>query len=958
MKKRSHSSTVAWRFVRSNRGGDHPDTAKVLYNLANMYRTQGRYSEAEPLYRRSLAVHEQQLGSDHPDTATSLIHLASLYHDQGRYKESEPLFRRSLDIYEKHLGEDHPFTAIALNHLASLYESQGRYVEAEPLHRRSLEINEIQLGLDHLHTSSSLIHLATSHQFQGRYGEAEPLFHRSLEIREKQLGSDHPDTATSLIHLAVLYRDQGRYEEAEQLFHRSLKIFERRLGVGHPKTATALNNLAQLHYVQGHYEEAEPLHLRSMEISEKQLGVDHPDTATSLNNLALLYKAQDRHGEAESLFRRSLEIFERRLGLNHPSTAVSLNNLATLYEYQDRYGDAEPLYRRSLKIREEQLGEIHPYTATALKNLASLYHVQGRYDEAESLVERGIEADGVHWRSILSYFSERECLDFQRVQYPMAYPGNQGSGRLASEAQLLFKGAVIEAMNARRVAENQLAQSEKGRELLRQREALRPRHQKAVLEQGPGSEEEKSLQQQLEDLDKQAATLIGSSVTADTLLSVGLEPVRQALPEATRLVETFRYTHRVDPKTLEPRYATTVIAPTGDPAFLSHGDAASIGAAIRIYRSLLDSSPTDADPAALREAEATLYTRLIAPLEEHLAPGQTVIFSPDAQLHFIPLGLLRDAEGKAFAEKYQVRYVSSGRDLVKEVPQRKSTGLKAFALGNPTYRDNSPLLALAEAEEDANKNTLANNLRAGMGQDSGSIQFRPLPGTAREVGSLSTLLQNSGYQVATLSDKDATEAAVKQGMAGHDIIHLATHGFFLNELKTTTDDNPFARLGQNDQRPKGPVQNPMFRSGLALAGAQSTFNLWKSGQIPPPASDGVLLAAELTGIDLRGTDLVVLSACETASGESLDGEGVMGLRRALNAAGATNVVMTLWPVDDAATVEVMEVFYQKYLSGIPAAKAMAETQRELLPQWIAEHGEVKALSRLAPFLCTSLGPVE
>ncbi|HRQ90078.1 MAG TPA: CHAT domain-containing protein, partial [Bacteroidia bacterium] len=176
----------------------------------------------------------------------------------------------------------------------------------------------------------------------------------------------------------------------------------------------------------------------------------------------------------------------------------------------------------------------------------------------------------------------------------------------------------------------------------------------------------------------------------------------------------------------------------------------------------------------------------------------------------------------------------------------------------------------------------------------------------------------------------------------------ATHGFFLDELKTTAEN----------QDAKGPVQNPMFRSGLALAGAQSTFNLWKGGQIPPPASDGVLLAAELTGINLRGTDLVVLSACETAAGESLDGEGVMGLRRALNAAGATNVVMTLWPVDDAATVEVMEVFYQKYLSGIPAAKALAETQRELLPQWIEQYGEIKALSRLAPFLCTSLGPVE
>ncbi len=940
-------------------GADHPGTATALSNLAGLYQSQGRHGDAEPLWRRSLQIREKHWGEDHLHTAASLDNLAGLYRTQGRYNEAEPLSRRSLDIYENQLGTEHSSTATALDNLAKLYQDQGRYREAEPLFRSSLAIVERQLGTDHPGTAAVLNNLALLHQNQGRYGEAELLYRRSLDIAERQLGKEHSDTATVLNGLAGLYHSQGRYGDAEPLFRRSLEIREKQLGANHPDTAASLESLALLYHYQGFYGEAELLYRRSLEIYEKELGVDHLDTASPLNYLAELYVRQGRYEEAEPLFRRSLDIAERQLGKEHPDTVYCLSCLAMLYRAQGRYNEAEPLFRRSLEICAKQMGADHPYTATALYNLASLYQAQGRYGEAEPLLERGIQSTVAHWRGMLAYFSERECLEFQRSQYPLNPSGNQGSGRLAAEAQLFFKGAVVEAMNARRVAEDQLVQSEKGRELLQQREALRPRYQKAVLELGAANDETKSLQQQLEDLDKQAATLIGDSTTAEALLSVGLEPVRQTLPENARLVETFRYHHRVDPKTWEPRYASTLISPTDDPAFLSHGDAESIEAAIRTYRSLLDGSRTDATPEALREAETTLYTRLLAPLEEHLSPGQTVIFSPDAQLHFIPLGLLRDADGKAFAEKYQVRYVSSGRDLVKEVPQRKTTGLKAFALGNPTYRDNAPLLALAEAEEDANQNALASNLRAGMGQDSGSIQFRPLPGTAREVGSLSTLLQNSGYQVATLSGKEATEAAVKQGMAGHDLIHLATHGFFLNELKTSADDaDALIRLGQDDPRPKGPVQNPMFRSGLALAGAQSTFNLWKSGQIPPPASDGVLLAAELTGIDLRGTDLVVLSACETAAGESLDGEGVMGLRRALNAAGATNVVMTLWPVDDAATVEVMEVFYQKYLSGIPAAKAMAETQRELLPQWVEQHGEIKALSRLAPFLCTSLGPVE
>ncbi len=634
-----------------------------------------------------------------------------------------------------------------------------------------------------------------------------------------------------------------------------------------------------------------------------------------------------------------------------------MGGLAELYHYQGRYAAEEPLLLRNLEITTNHLGVEHPETLETLNNLARLYGEQGRHAEASPLVERAILSAATHWRRMLAYFSERENLAFQQAQKPFDASGYLASGKLAAKAQLFYKGAVVEAMNARRSAESQLTQSKQGRDLLQKRESLRSRYQHSMLEQGGQDEKALALQGQLEDLDKQAATLIDSAVTAETLLSVGLEQVQQVLPETASLVETFRYTHSVDPKTKEPRYASTVISSNGDPVFLPHGDAESIEAAIRAYRALLDDSTVNSTPEALREAESTLYSRLLAPLEEHLNPGQTVIFSPDAQLHFLPLGLLRNVDGKAFAETYQVRYVSSGRDLVKEVSSRKTAGLTAFALSNPAYRDNDPMLSLAEMTDADPPIALANNLNSGISQNRGSIQLRPLPGTTREVGKLTSLLMDNGYQVATLKGKEASEETVMQSLPGHDVVHLATHGFFLNEIKTAGDGS-HSLIGAEDKKLHGPVHNPMFRSGLALAGAQSTFNLWKNGQIPPPASDGILLAAELTGVDLRGTDLVVLSACETAAGDSLDGEGVMGLRRALNASGATNIVMTLWPVDDAATVELMEVFYRKYLAGTSAAKAMAETQRELLHPWIEQYGEVIALRRLAPFICTSLGPIE
>ncbi len=369
------------------------DTPEIgfLLNAAGYYlHEQGRYSEAEPLYERSLSIREQQLGADHPTVASSLNNLAELYQSQGRYSEAELLSKRSLSIFEQQLGADHPTIATSLNNLAELYQSQGRYSEAELLSKRSLSIFEQQLGADHPTVATSLNNLALLYYSQGRYSEAELLSKRSLSLKEQQLGADHPTIATSLNNLALLYYSQGRYSEAELLSKRSLSIFEQQLGADHPTVATSLNNLAELYRTQGRYSEAEPLFERSLSIRERQLGAAHPDVALSLHNLAGLYQSQGRYSEAEPLFERSLSIWERQLGADHPDVASSLHNLAGLYESQGRYSEAEPLYERSLSIRERQLGAAHPDVASSLHDLAYLYESQGRYSEAEPLFERSL----------------------------------------------------------------------------------------------------------------------------------------------------------------------------------------------------------------------------------------------------------------------------------------------------------------------------------------------------------------------------------------------------------------------------------------------------------------------------------------------------------------------------------------------------------------------------------------
>jgi tetratricopeptide (TPR) repeat protein len=371
-------------------GPEHLDVATSLNNLALLLWSQGKYVEAEPLYRRSLKIREQQLGPEHPYVATILNNLALLLKSQGKYAEAEPLYRRSLEIDEKAFGHDHPEVATDLNGLAGLLESQGKYAEAEPLYRRSLEIRERKLGPDHPDVAQILNNLGTLLMSQGKYAEAEPLCRRSLKILEQQLGPEHPDVATGLNSLATLLTSQGKFAEAEPLYRRSLKIWEQQLGPEHPDVALSLNNLAELLRSQGKYAEAEPLFRRSLKIWEQQLGPEHPDVAKSLNNLATLLQSQGKSAEAEPLYRRSFKIWEQQLGPEHPDVALSLNNLAGFLDSQGKSAEAEPLYRRSLEIWEKQLGPEHPDVATSLNNLALLLDSQGKSAEAEPLFRRSL----------------------------------------------------------------------------------------------------------------------------------------------------------------------------------------------------------------------------------------------------------------------------------------------------------------------------------------------------------------------------------------------------------------------------------------------------------------------------------------------------------------------------------------------------------------------------------------
>jgi len=348
---------------------DTEQTAQLATSLGLFVQYQGRYAEAQTLYKRALTVRRLLVGENHSDTARSMNNLAESLHYQGLYREAQELFERALAVREGLLGLEHPDTARSVNNLAVVLERQGRYGEAQPLYERALAVREAILGAEHPDTATSVNNLAGVLERQGWYGEAQPLFEKALAVREAILGAEHPDTARSVNNLAVVLMSQGRYGEAQPLYERALAIFEKVLGTEHPDTAQSVNNLAVVLERQERYREAQPLYERALTVREAVLGSEHPDTARSMGALARVLVLQGRYGEAQRLYERALEVTESALGENHPDTAESMHNLAVVLARQGLDAEAQPILERALAIHEAVLGDDHPDTRIVRENL-------------------------------------------------------------------------------------------------------------------------------------------------------------------------------------------------------------------------------------------------------------------------------------------------------------------------------------------------------------------------------------------------------------------------------------------------------------------------------------------------------------------------------------------------------------------------------------------------------------
>ncbi|WP_375765741.1 CHAT domain-containing protein [Archangium gephyra] len=907
--------------------------AQAAFDEAAKLKDAGRYSEALARAGHALALREAALGSTHPDFASCLHQVGDLYRRQGDLARAEPLLRRALAIREAALGENHPDVASSLNNLAILASAQGLYDRAEPLFQRALAIQEAIPGNDPLRLASALNNLANLYSDKGLYGQAEPLLQRALALYEAAPGNNAVLIAYALNNLAGLYVQQGSYGRAEPLYQRALTLQES-LGKNHPDVATALNNQANLYVQQGLYGRAEPLFHRALAIREAALGKNHPDLAISLNNLATLYINQGLYGRAGPLTQRALAIQEAVFGKNHPGVAYTLSIRARLYMRQGLYGRAEPLLQRALAIQDAVYGKNHPDVELSLHDFALLRLAQHRLPEALPLFTRALAISEQHLRQELLGFSESRLTLFlqqlrttEQVLYSLVreHPKDTRVRRLALSAVLLRKGRSIEetASISRSLYRSMGAEERDRLERLR---GLRTQLASLSLA-GPGSLTPADHQRRLAALasegDALEADLAQRSAPLRALTRLPppaeiVDQVAASLPRDGALVELIAYVdsplgpQRGPPQSTSQgqlRYLALVLFPDTSTRALDLGPAAPIDLAATHLRDELARRD-----ARFQTSAQALYELAFRPLLPLLGNTRRLFLSPDGQLGLVPFAALHDGH-HFLLDSFDFTYLTSGRDLLPRLQDRPPSS-SVFVLADPDFHASprtSPVAALGNAP------TLAAT-RA----DLAATPWTSLPGTRQEAESIQRLLPQTQLFLGPEATKERLFHLPTPG-----VLHLATHGFFLEDAPVPEGSRAvvkFGALGDGAPAPRPP--DPLLRSGLILAGAPPTGPATPDAASPPPDTAPVT-ALELAGLNLWGTQLVVLSACDTGRGDVQLGQGVFGLRRAFVVAGAETVVMSLWKVNDETTRALMEAYYRNLLEGQGRSTALREAMRSL-----------------------------
>lgn len=935
-------------------GADHPDVAAALYYLGGIYLRQGEYEKAEPFFQRALAVRERHFGPEHPQVAKSSFGFASLKIRQENYTEAEAFGKRAVSILEKALGPDSPEVITPVVILADLYQRLGRYTDAAVYYKRALDISKISFGSKHPQVARSMTGLANVYYLMGDYAEAEPLYKQAIQTHEKQFGANHQLVGIDLTNFGLVYAAQGKFDEAEELYRRAIEILETSLGAEHPFVGSCFSFLAHIYLQKGEFKPAESSFRKALQIATKRFGADHSEVAMIMNSLADVFLGQRDYRRADSLYRSALLILENVVGGQHPFLVASLDGLAVCYSERGQYDEALPFFERSIRIEEKVYGADHPELARTTELLSHHYRLQKDLTRSLELAERAVGIRRHNLRVGAMVMSEKDALTYAQ------YMRNSVNGYLScffdadvndcdslkKAADIIFstKGEISDEIFKRR--KSFISEADSVTVALAESYRLTKHQLSQLFNSGPGDNAPEDFTRELDSLRGRAnlleAELARKSMSfrkEQDLGEVNIEKVREALPNNATLVEYLRFDYRsLQPDTVIPHYLALIVDKHDGLRIIDLGLADAIDSEVAQYRrhflnvALSNRPPSKGDLAIHSYLAGVLYDHVWKAIEDYVADTGLLIIAPDGMLNLVSFAGLPVDKNTYLIEKNPVHYLSAGRDLIRlQYQDRPGSGL--FALGDPDYdanaeaRDSSLEHSIRATE---GPNDQLRNARSGW-DDMSSVTVSRLPGTRTEIMDISdTWKERFAEPVWTYLGVDASEENFKRFTTGKRVIHLATHGYYATGSQYVSRSKSLFGLNVAFAG-----DNPLLLSGLFFSGA----NLRGEGADRFAVEDGILTAEEVSTLDLSGAQWVVLSACESGLGEVKSGEGIYGLRRAFQIAGARTIISSLWPISDKATSEMMNVLYGYSTESLPTAlqKVAVKNLRELRKSGRPDH---------------------
>jgi CHAT domain-containing protein len=930
-----------------------------------------QYADALALERQVLEIRKRILGDEHRETAKEYATIGMTLGDMGDGPAARTMLERALALRRKIFGEEHDDTRISYNYLALNLENAGEYAAAIDNAEKALAIQRKIAGEDDSETAACQMLLGDLFSTTGEFTIARGYFERALATWRKTNGENDPNAASIYRRLGNVFLELGDYSTARRNIERALAIQIKARGEEDFATAELHNSLANLNSATGDYASARTDYERALAICRKLGGDDGLIAATSYAGLSMVSRSLQDYQAARQNAERMLAISRKLCGEDDLWTARSYNELGVILQELGEFAESRRNYELALAIDRKVLGEEHKTTALLHHYLGTLCLDQGDYTAALAEQQQALAITHGFLSRMFGALSEDQQLALQdNVRFCLDEYLTAASFTHADDAAvygwlLKCKGAVTAEQFLIRLQRRKAGVAQLFDELQATSTRLSALDgelsQSSTSSSDPKQREQKlgSIQQEIRQLNARNEALQQQLVARNSGFrqakeSANLRPedIRKALPAHSALVDFVEYSHSL-PLTVgkgrpaaEKRLMAFVIRPERPIHRIDLGSADNIAAKIDAWNRAVIGSRNSNGGDALREELGTLIWK---PLVPYLDRAETIVISPDGSLCQFPFAVLPGTKPESYLlEERKLAVIPVPRLLPQLLAQSyaaadATVSSAPLLIGNVDYESDPGTIVVARNDvRDRSRSREPVASRAGE-----RLEFKYLPGTKEEMEAIDQLYRRNfpGHEPHVLAGLEATEQAFRDKAPRHRWVHLATHGYFIPPPETDRTKPVEDLLGAKQEMHSS---HPGLWSGIALSGANGRRETDPSPagatEGKPPRDDGKLTALEVEGLDLMDVDLIVLSACQTALGRLTQGEGMLGLQRAFQLAGAKTAVTSLWTVDDTATRVLMTEFY-KNLWGKKLPKLEALRQAQLLMLREYDPSQRKLISR-------------